>query len=204
MGRYFPFVFLMSGNNSIHFSGGRMRTLPGRMLCSNQGTCCKPAAAHSIFRWLLQGRDGKIRQGTFYPFPTNLWRTLIQCIWELSPIHANDFDLIAFIPTLTSCERSKVQNIGELWLWLQAHLRSWTSLFFKLHLRSEKGSCPLVSQKKKPTFLFDAKIKAFSKALWCARQTCRQILEEEEVLSSAITSTLFESYSPDIIFMWSR
>lgn len=37
-------------------------------------------------------------------------------------------------------------------------------------MRAGKGSCPLVLKKKKRTFLFDAKIKAFSKALWCARQ----------------------------------
>lgn len=44
-------------------------------------------------------------------------------------------------------------------------------LLLKLHLRSEKASCPLVLWfKKKKEFLFDAKIKAFSKALWCARQ----------------------------------
>lgn len=39
-------------------------------------------------------------------------------------------------------------------------------LLLKLHLRSEKGSCPLVlPKKKKRMLLFDVKIKAFSKAL---------------------------------------
>lgn len=92
----------------------------GQGLCLGgcyEGTCCEPASSHRIFRWLLQGRDGKIRWGTSHPLPNDLWWTLIHCIWEPGPIHANDFDLIAFISTLLSCERSKVQNIRELWPW---------------------------------------------------------------------------------------
>lgn len=78
-----------------------------------------------LFRWLLHSRDSKTRQGTFHTLPTSLWWTLIHCIWELGPNDgANDFDLMAFNPTLPRCERSKVQTIGELWPWLQACLRS--------------------------------------------------------------------------------
>lgn len=65
-------------------------------------------AAHSIFGCLLQGRDSKTRQGTVHPPPTNLWQTLIHCVQEPGPIHANGFDLAVFIPTLPLCERPKV------------------------------------------------------------------------------------------------
>lgn len=122
-GRYF--VFLVPGNISTHFSEGRTRTLPGRLLCP----CCDPAAAHSIFGCLFQGTDSKMRQGTVHPLPTNLWQTLIHCIHEPGPVPANGFDLAAFIHTLPLCERSKVQNMGQLWPELQAHFRSQAFCF---------------------------------------------------------------------------
>lgn len=155
----------MSENVNIHFSGRKTWILSGRMLCSTEGACCKPTAARSIVRWLLQGEEGKTRQGMFPSY---------QQMMNTDPVHVKTLPnpsnktLIAFIHTPLLCEKSYMQHIGELWLWLQANFRSQTFLFSKLHLRSEKGSCPLVL--KKNMFLFDAKIKAFSKALWCARQ----------------------------------
>lgn len=63
-----------------------------------------------LFRWLLHSTESKTRQGTFHPLPTSLWWTLMHSIWELGPIRANDFDLMAFNATLPRCERFKVQT----------------------------------------------------------------------------------------------
>lgn len=139
------YVFLVPGNISTHFSGGRTRALPGRFLCP----CCDSAAAHSIFGCLLQGRDSKMRQDTVHALPTNPWQILIHCIQEPGPIHANGFDLAAFIPTLPLCERSKGKNMGELQPGLQAHLRSQAFCFFQAMYEIWKGILSISVVKKK-------------------------------------------------------
>lgn len=102
-GKYFPFIFLMSENVNIHFSGRKTRVLSGRMLCSTEGACCEPTAACSIFRWLLQGKKGKTRQGMFPSY---------QHMMSTDPMHVKTLPdpskntLIAFIHTLSLCEKS--------------------------------------------------------------------------------------------------
>lgn len=163
--KYFPFVswcLRMSTSISVEERHG---------FCL--GGCCVQLKVRAVnpqqLAALLDGcsKVKRAKPGKACFLPTNIWWTQIQCMWKPCPIHPKK-TLIAFIHTPLLCEKSYMQHIGELWLWLQANFRSQTFLFSKLHLRSEKGSCPLVL--KKNMFLFDAKIKAFSKALWCARQ----------------------------------
>jgi len=68
MGRYFPFVFLMSGNISIPFGEGRTRALPGRTLCSKVHAM-NPLQPTAFLDGCSKVETAKLGKAHITPFP---------------------------------------------------------------------------------------------------------------------------------------